>query len=350
MLDWLTSLSIKQIVIIVAVILILVIPRRILFGLVFLGILISYIYYNIDFAKYILIYKSELVMFFMILVFVLIFVKIKTIYYEMKIADEKIKNKKYDEEIIKLESKIKELRNNISLIENKEINLKNVETRLLSEKSKNKRLDQKIKVLEDNLKLNINKENQVSNDKSKLDLENYSYRLKIKELEKTLSMTQTELIKKNILIDDEKVNLEKEIKELQKRLPKIYTKDEIDNMKKYGDDFEKYVGKSYEEKGYEVEYRGLDLGFLDKGIDLIARKPNEILLIQCKFWKKKDSITHNMVKEFYGNCNFYIDNNNLDRKVVTCIYAVAKQDSISSLAYELFKANYINCRYELYGC
>lgn len=272
MIDLITSLSTKQIVIIVAVILILVIPRRILLGIVFVAILISYIYYNIDFAKYILMYKSELVMFFMILVFVLIFVKIKTIYYEMKLK----------------------------------------------------------------------------NEKSKFEEEKDKYKAKIEELEKSLSMTQTELIKKNILIDDEKVNLEKEIKELQKRLPKIYTKDEIDNMKKYGDDFEKYVGKGYEEKGYEVEYRGLELGFLDKGIDLIARKPNEILLIQCKFWKKKDSITHNMVKEFYGNCNFYIDNNNLDRKVVTCIYAVAKQDSISSLAYELFKANYINCRYELH--
>ena len=57
-----------------------------------------------------------------------------------------------------------------------------------------------------------------------------------------------------------------------------------------------------------------------------------------------------MVKEFYGNCNFYIDNNKLDRNNVTCIYAVAKQDSISSPAYELFKGNYINCRYELHEC
>ncbi|MFY9076623.1 restriction endonuclease [Aliarcobacter butzleri] len=138
------------------------------------------------------------------------------------------------------------------------------------------------------------------------------------------------------------------IRELEKKLPKIYTKEEQINMKKFGDDFEKFVGKCYENNGYKVEYRGLNLGVLDKGIDLIAKKNNKILLIQCKYWKKKDSITHNMVKEFYGNCNFYIDNNKLDRNNVTCIYAVTKQDSISSLAYELFKTNYINCRYELH--
>lgn len=153
-----------------------------------------------------------------------------------------------------------------------------------------------------------------------------------------------------IFVKNKFIKYEKEIILLKKKLPQEFTAEQKLNMKKFGDDYERYVGKRYEDNGYEVEYRGLNLGFLDKGIDLVAKKNNKIFLIQCKYWKKKDSITHNMLKEFYGNCNFYIDNNNLDRNNVTCIYAVTKQDSISSPAYELFKTNYINCRYELHTC
>ncbi|OCL90574.1 restriction endonuclease [Aliarcobacter thereius] len=150
---------------------------------------------------------------------------------------------------------------------------------------------------------------------------------------------------KNIVIKD----LESELLKLKKEKSKEYTPEELSNMKKAGDAFEILVGQSYEADGYEVDYRGLRLDYLDGGIDLVATKDNKILLIQCKYWKKKDSITHNMVKEFYGNCNFYIDNNNLDRNNITCIYAVAKHDSISFQAYEVFKINYNKCRYKVYS-
>lgn len=151
-----------------------------------------------------------------------------------------------------------------------------------------------------------------------------------------------------VFVKNKFTKYEEEISGLKKKLPQEFTAEQKSNMKKFGDDFEKYVGKKYEDNGYEVEYRGLNLGFLDGGIDLIAKKNDKVFLIQCKYWKKKDSITHNMVKEFYGNCNFYIDNNKLDRNNVTCIYAVAKQEAISFQAYELFKINYNNCRYKLY--
>ncbi len=34
--------------------------------------------------------------------------------------------------------------------------------------------------------------------------------------------------------------------------------------------------KNTKDNGYEVEYRGLNLGFLDGGIDLIAKKNNKV--------------------------------------------------------------------------
>lgn len=272
MIEWLTSLNIKQIVIIVVIIVILIIPKRILLGIIGFIILVSTIYINIDFSKYINMYQSEIIMFSIILIFVLLYVKVKSILYEMKLK----------------------------------------------------------------------------NEKSKFGIERDKYKLKIEDLEQSLLLSKKELIKQQTTIDDEKINLKNQIKELEKKLPKVYTKDEIESMKKAGDAFEILVGQSYEADGYEVDYRGLRLDFLDGGIDLVATKDNKIILIQCKYWKKKDSITHNMVKEFYGNCNFYIDQNQLDRNNVTCIYAVARREAISFQAYEVFKINYNKCRFKVY--
>jgi restriction system protein len=128
------------------------------------------------------------------------------------------------------------------------------------------------------------------------------------------------------------------------------TQNDLEDMKSDGDDFEKKVAAIYEEKGYSVEYHGLELEHKDSGIDLIAKKNNKIILIQCKFLEKEDSITHNMVKEFYGNCNFYIDKEKLSRKKTICLYAVPSHNSISKKdgTYKIFEDNHKKCRYEVF--
>ncbi|HZK07254.1 MAG TPA: restriction endonuclease [Bacteroidales bacterium] len=55
----------------------------------------------------------------------------------------------------------------------------------------------------------------------------------------------------------------------------------------WGQVYEKFVGQHLEEEGYKVQYDGLNLGFLDGGIDLIAENENHINFIQCKFFKNK---------------------------------------------------------------
>jgi len=49
--------------------------------------------------------------------------------------------------------------------------------------------------------------------------------------------------------------------------------------------YEKYVGQKLESEGFYVEYNGLEKGFLDRGIDLIAAKDNQLFFIQCKYSK-----------------------------------------------------------------
>lgn len=55
----------------------------------------------------------------------------------------------------------------------------------------------------------------------------------------------------------------------------------------WGQVHEKYVGQIFEAEGYQVSYRGLETGFLDQGIDLIAKKQDSVLFIQCKYQSQK---------------------------------------------------------------
>lgn len=69
--------------------------------------------------------------------------------------------------------------------------------------------------------------------------------------------------------------------------------------------YERYIGYCYEMKGYKVEYRGIELGLKDGGIDLICRKSNEILLVQCKNWRQESTIYEKHICQLYGASRFF---------------------------------------------
>ena len=54
----------------------------------------------------------------------------------------------------------------------------------------------------------------------------------------------------------------------------------------YGRQYERYIGYLFEREGYRVTYRGLRAGLKDGGIDLVARLPRQIRLVQCKRWQQ----------------------------------------------------------------
>lgn len=75
-----------------------------------------------------------------------------------------------------------------------------------------------------------------------------------------------------------------------------------------GKDYERYIGYLYEEKGYEVEYHGINYGLDDLGIDIICKKGNETLLIQCKNWSQNKRIHENSINQLFGtSIKYYID-------------------------------------------
>ena len=53
----------------------------------------------------------------------------------------------------------------------------------------------------------------------------------------------------------------------------------------YGRQYERYIGYLFESNGYMVTYRGIADNLDDGGIDLVARAPRKIRLVQCKRWR-----------------------------------------------------------------
>lgn len=67
-----------------------------------------------------------------------------------------------------------------------------------------------------------------------------------------------------------------------------------------GISYERYIGYIYETKGYKVLFNGALEGFDDLGRDVIAENKNEILIIQCKYWKKERIIHEKHIFQLYG--------------------------------------------------
>lgn len=78
-----------------------------------------------------------------------------------------------------------------------------------------------------------------------------------------------------------------------------------------GKEYELFIGQKYENLGYKVEYRGIDLEKEDGGIDLIAENEKTVVLVQCKNWINIDNyqIESRDLRAFIGDCFLYKINN-----------------------------------------
>lgn len=86
------------------------------------------------------------------------------------------------------------------------------------------------------------------------------------------------------------------------------------SYKQLGDEYEEQVATYYRSLGYEVIERGKTMGRKDGGIDLIAKKESETILIQCKNWGSR-AIKHSHIKEFLYNAKTFIEENNLNDEI-----------------------------------
>lgn len=92
----------------------------------------------------------------------------------------------------------------------------------------------------------------------------------------------------------------------------LHKNDTVEKKKRYdGLAYEKFVSNYYRSLNYQVIENGRIKGRKDGGIDIIAIKEDELLLIQCKHWnsENKRRIKHNNIKEFIGNVQTFLENN-----------------------------------------
>lgn len=83
-----------------------------------------------------------------------------------------------------------------------------------------------------------------------------------------------------------------------------------------GRDYEQYVGYKYREKGYDVDDFGTYMGLEDLGRDIIAKKGNKVLIIQCKYWSSIKEIHEKHITQLYGTMMSYCVENKVDKENV----------------------------------
>ena len=72
-----------------------------------------------------------------------------------------------------------------------------------------------------------------------------------------------------------------------------------------GRDYEMYIGYTFEQNGYNVEYTGILKNIEDMGRDLIVRKGDNVLIIQCKNWAQEKIIHEKHIFQLYGSILLY---------------------------------------------
>lgn len=118
--------------------------------------------------------------------------------------------------------------------------------------------------------------------------------------------------------------------------------------------YERYIGFLYEQKGYKVEYFGIDKKYEDMGRDLICRKDAETLIIQCKNWNQFHSIHENHIFQLFGTTFEYKEGHpNEEVKAIfytsTLLTPLARK-IVTTLGIELFEGFKFDKSYPCIKC
>lgn len=90
-----------------------------------------------------------------------------------------------------------------------------------------------------------------------------------------------------------------------------------------GVEYERYIGYCYEMQQYHVEYTGALQGKCDNGCDLIARKGDKTLVIQCKRWSKNSQVHTATITAFHGAVD-YLKRLHPDQKISSVFVTTAE--------------------------
>lgn len=94
-----------------------------------------------------------------------------------------------------------------------------------------------------------------------------------------------------------------------------------------GIQYERYIGYLYEKEGWSVEYRGATKGKSDMGIDIVCKKGNDVLAVQCKRLSPNKGlpVRENVVAQVFGASRFYALTESLPENRVTTMIVTSYQ-------------------------
>lgn len=133
---------------------------------------------------------------------------------------------------------------------------------------------------------------------------------------------------KYVLWEDDILENEELLKKFNRTKAKKKTSSKTTYKEKIvkGKEYEEYVAKVYRSRGYHVTEYGKQQGLLDHGIDLIAKKQKEIVLIQCKNWNEngKWEIKHKDIKAFQTDARTFVEDKPILRScLLTARYTIS---------------------------
>jgi hypothetical protein len=91
----------------------------------------------------------------------------------------------------------------------------------------------------------------------------------------------------------------------------------------------------YEQKGFNVQYQGIEKGLEDLGRDLICRKGSCVEVVQCKRWRESKVIHEKHINQLFGTTvMFFIQHIQLSNNPELDLFpSLLKQKQISATIY-----------------
>lgn len=108
-----------------------------------------------------------------------------------------------------------------------------------------------------------------------------------------------------------------------------------------GRDYEQYIGYKCRQIGYEVDDVGTYMKLEDLGRDIIAKKGDEVLIIQCKYWSSIKQIHEKHITQLYGTMISYCVENHVEQSRVKGVLVTNIQ--LSEMAKKM--ASYLDIKY-----
>ncbi len=143
-----------------------------------------------------------------------------------------------------------------------------------------------------------------------------------------------------------KNNYDIESKILEKQQEE-YGKDVKESKFAYGKNYEEFICKFYEQKGYIVEWIGTKNSKLtNEKVDIVAKRDDKITLIECKYWTNK-IIEYNDINNIFGKYNFFINENKLNKDKTNLTIVFPKLENLTKSAKDLLTKHKDILRYEV---